>query len=173
MDKLQMIDLVLQQQANGASRDAIIIGLVGTAGISINKATNLYAEVAKAEGWSKAITSHKDAALAELASTYGSQWDADDVKHAVIDLTSTYGIAESTARDYCKAYSDLIGVDHPVTDPRTAMFDYLIEHSDHMSYDELKAGFKAFAKDLGRSDSNINEYWKGYDLHVALTAAKS
>ena len=163
---------IIDQHANGSARDAIIIGLVTEFDISINKATKEYATVARAEGWTVAATSHKEDALAVLASQYTiGSWDHQAVTDSVIELAARYDIAESTARDYTKAFSKSLDVVHPVLDPRAAMFEYLIENSPHMSYDELKDGFKAFAKSLGRSPSNINEYWKGYDLHVALKDA--
>jgi len=167
--------IIADYLAEGMSRDAVIIKLATDHGMTINKATNEYAAYAKEAGLTSSVTSHKDAALESLATGYQPEnWTAKAVKDAILDLVELYGVAESTARDYCKAYSKQLGVDHPVEDPRAAMFQYLVDHAPHMSYDELKAGFKAYAKDeLGRSPSNINEYWKGYDLHLALMAAES
>ena len=152
------------------SRDQIIIILVTDEGISINAATKAYAAVAKAEGWTTALVSHKDAALLWLGDTYGpADWTATGVRDLIIVMADKYGIAESTARDYAKAYSELLGVDHPVLDPRAAMFTWLVANAETAT----KAEFKAFAGQdgLGRSDSNVNEYWKGLELHRAILAA--
>ena len=164
-----MDQIIIAAQAASQSRDQIIITLVTEHGLSISKASNLYAKVAKAEGWVTGAVSHKDEALADLHNDYTADtWDAKAVKAAVVDLQDRYGIAESTARDYCKAFSEELGVDYPVEDPREAMFNWLIEH--HL--DGTKDDFKAYCKELGRSDSNINEYWKGLELHRAIIAAK-
>jgi hypothetical protein len=154
------------------SRDMIIIKLATEHGCSVNKATKEYAAYAKANGLTASVSSHKEAATDWLAIEFADrEWNAKAVSDAVKDIVNNWGVAESTARDYCKAYSESIGVAHPVADPRAAMFAFLIENR-HLPVDVLKADFKAYAKDeLGRSPSNINEYWKGYELHLALTAA--
>jgi hypothetical protein len=162
-------DAVVAAHDAGNTRDQTIIALVGDHGLSLNAATKAYATVAKSEGWVTALVSHKDAALDRLAEAYGSDWTAEDVRAAVIDLTDWFSIAESTARDYAKAYSELLGVDHPVIDPRAAMFEWLVTNSATAT----KAEFIAYAgpNGLGRSVSNVNEYWKGLELHRAILAA--
>ena len=104
-------------------------------------------------------------------------WDAAAVKRAAIDLAHDYGVAESTARDYCKAFSKLLGVEHPVADPRAVMFAWFRDVAPTMELDDRKAAFKAYCGDASnfddgkpRSSSNINEYWKGYELHLFLEA---
>lgn len=166
--KTEIRDLIIACHDADDSRDATIIALVSEHGMSLNAATKAYGEVAKAEGWTKALVSHKDAALEMLETAYGTAWDAQTVKDAVIELAAEFGVAESTARDYCKAYSEALGVTHPILDPRAAMFDWLVANAEYGT----KAEFKEFAKDLGRSDSNINEYWKGMELHRAILAAQ-
>lgn len=163
-------DFIVSSQAAGDSRDAIIISLVSEYGLSLNAATRAYADAAKAEGWTTGRESHKDAAIATLTITYGSDWDAAAVKAAVVELAAEYGVAESTARDYCRAYSEVLDVPHPVEDPRKAMFDWLVENAATAE----KADFVAFAGEggLGRSASNVNEYWKGLELHRAILAAQ-
>jgi len=167
---ISISDLIIAAHATDDTRDATIIMLVTEHSLSINAATKAYAAVAKAEGWTTALVSHKDAVLAMLAEQFPeSQWDVRAVKDVIVDIVAEYGVAESTARDYCKAHSKSMGVDHPVADPRTAMFTWLVENAATATKDE----FKAFAgKDgLGRSDSNVNEYWKGLELHRAILAA--
>ena len=165
---------IIDRNTAGDTRDQIIIGLVSDHGLTLNAATRAYADTAKAEGWSTGRTSHKDAALLLLGARYpivtatGEGWAAEQVAEAVIDLVAEYAIAESTARDYCRAYSELLGVDHPVLDPRAQMFAWLVANAESGT----KAEFKEFATELGRSPSNINEYWKGMELHRAILAAQ-
>ena len=164
---------IIALHAEGQTRDQIIIALVSEDGMTLNAATKAYAEAAKSEGWATGRESHKEAALEWLAESYTDEtWTAEAVKHAVLDVSEKFGVTESTARDYCRAFSEDLGVTHPVADPRKAMFDWLIEN-DGMPVDEMKAAFKEFGKELGRSSSNVNEYWKGYELHLALVAAKA
>ena len=150
-------------------RDSIIIQLVTDHSVSINKATKLYGDYARENGLTAAIVSHKEDALALLKRTYSKkQWTAEAVKDAVIDLQELYGVAESTARDYCKAYSKALGVALPIVDPRHAIFNWFIAHDGTAD----KAEFIEFAvTELGRSKSNANEYWKGYELHLVLVTA--
>lgn len=150
----------------GAERDTAIITLMTEQSITLNMATNVYAEYARDTGLTTAKVSHKAEALSDLAEEYGDDWTVKSVANAVIDLVDSYGVAESTARDYCKAYSDQLGVAHPISNPRAAIFDYLVANPEC-----TKAEFKEFAQGLGRSDSNINEYWKGMELHRAILAA--
>lgn len=153
---------------NDSTRDAIIITLVTDHGISLNKATNEYATYARDNGLTTVSTSHKADALEWLDEQFqGDDWDHTAVTDSVVDLQARYNVAESTARDYTKAFSKMLGVQHPTLNPRAAMFDYLVANPD-----TTKDEFKAFAKDLGRSDSNINEYWKGMELHRAIVAAQ-
>lgn len=143
------------------TRDQIIIHLATSEDISINMATNRYADYARENNLTAVVTSHKEEALEWLGQEFDGQvWDHTAVRDAIVELQSIYSVAESTARDYTKAYSKSLGVTHPTFDPRQAMFDYLKSNADC-----TKAEFKEFAKDLGRSDSNINEYWKCMEFH--------
>ena len=151
------------------TRDEAIIELVTHQGYTLNKATKAYAAYAKEHGLTAAIVSHKEAALDRLREIYGDaqdNWTAQAVKDEVIEMAAEYEIAESTARDYCKAFSEELGVAHPILNPREAIFEYFKEHGDHVTKD----GFMDYAvNELGRSKSNANEYWKGYELHLYLT----
>jgi hypothetical protein len=151
---------------DGSTRDAIIVGLVTGHKLTLNAATKAYAEWAKEEGIAPTLTSHKTEALAELREQFDAgSWDHKAVQDMVIVLADQYGIAESTARDYCKAYSEELGVAHPVQNPREAIFEWFKNAGD----DASKESFMKFAVDhLGRSQSNANEYWKGYELHLFL-----
>ena len=165
--------------ADNLSRDQIIITLVTEYGCTLNKAQNEYAAYAKAHNLSSAPTSHKEGALDALRELYADNmtgWTAMAVRDHVIEFQADYEIAESTARDYCKAFSDEMGVTHPVLDPRRCIFDWFKAHdltnpaADHYEdLDEMKSAYIDFATNTcGRSRSNANEYWKGYELHLEL-----
>ncbi len=163
-------DRIAGLYTDGKSRDEIIVKLVTTGEkFSLNKATKAYAEWAKEEGIAPVLTSHKDAALTELREQFDADsWDAKAVTDMVIVLADQFGVAESTARDYCKAYSEELGVTHPVLNPREAIFEWFATHE--AAGDVTKESFMAYAtKELERSQSNANEYWKGYELHLFLS----
>ena len=153
----------------GATRDEIIINLVSEHGLSLNAATKAYAAWAKEAGVSSAPVSHKEGALDQLRELYAENmdgWTAQAVADHVVEFVADYEIAESTARDYCKAFSKEMEVDHPVANPREAIFQWFMDNgTDHVAdRDE----FMDFAESIGRSKSNANEYWKGYELHLHL-----
>ena len=155
---------------SGISRDTAIITMVTEHGLTLNKATQTYAEMAKDQGITQ--SSKKADAAEYLAGQYEDEWDAKDVSDAIVELVDDLGVTASTARDYCKAHSEAMGWEHPSSSPREAMFEWLIAN-DGTDVPTMKKAFKAYAKKtLGRSESNINEYWKGYELHLALIAAK-
>lgn len=157
--------------AADGTRDTVIIGLVTEGDMSLNKATKLYGDYAKANGLTSGVVSHKADALEWLGLNYPEFTDAAQVKSAVIELQAEFDVAESTARDYVKAYAKQMGVDLPIEDPREAMFQWFVNRIQG-GQDIDKADFIEYAcEKLGRSKSNANEYWKGYELHLALVAA--
>lgn len=163
-------DVLAQAHVDGLTRDQAIIILVTDHSHTLNKATKAYAEWAKEEGIAPTLTSHKDEVLTLLRGAYpkGKGWDAEAVKARVITLADEYGVAESTARDYCKAYSEELGVTHPVLDPKTAIFEWFRDNRQ-LDVDAMKEAYMKFATgELKRSKSNANEYWKGYELHMYL-----
>jgi hypothetical protein len=148
-------------------RDTLILAAVED-GASLNMATNAYAAFAKEAGITATVTSYKAEVLEGLSVEYDvDNWDADAVKEEVVRIVTGYSVAESTARDYCKAFSTLIGVVHPVLNPREAIFEWFRDMAAEGS-PITKKGFMEYAKSLGRSQSNANEYWKGYELHLYL-----
>lgn len=163
-------DTIATLLEDSMNRDAIIIYLVTEHELSVNKATKVYGDYAREHGLTAAIVSYKADALQWLGDHHTKKtWTAKAVKDAVIDLSEEFKVAESTARDYCKAFSKQLGVDLPITDPREAIFAWFIKHDG----DCTKEQFTAFAVEkLGRSKSNANEYWKGYELHLAIAAGK-
>lgn len=165
--------------ADNLSRDQIIVTLVTEYGITLNKAQNEYAAYAKAHNLSSAPTSHKEGALDALRQLYADNmdgWTAQAVRDHVIEFQADYDIAESTARDYTKAFSEEMGVAHPQLDPRQCIFDWFKSHditnpdADHYEdIAEMKSAYIQYATEVcGRSRSNANEYWKGYELHLEL-----
>lgn len=154
----------------GKDRDGVIIELVSGGDYTLNSATNAYAAYARANGLTRAVVSYKDDALAQLTEKYADGgWNPQAVLDEMANLQEDYGVADSTARDYCKAYSDSIGVPLPSVDPRAAMFDWITANLPHMGRDELRKAFLKYAvEDLGRSKSNANEYAKGLDLHFHI-----
>jgi hypothetical protein len=173
MTKFNYTGYIENALINDTARDLIIIGLVTESGCTLNKATAQYAKYAKDNGTSTKVISHKADALVWLADAYdinNDDWDHVAVTHAIVTLQDKYQIAESTARDYTKAYSKELGVIHPKLDPRAAMFTWLKDNHG-MDQDAMKIAFKAYATDeLQRSASNVNEYWKAYEFHLFMVA---
>ena len=141
--------------------------------MTLNAATKAYGVWARENGLVTAKVSRKDEALEWLADEFhtAEDWRPITVKGAILDLVDRFEVAESTARDYCKAFSeDTLGMPLPTENSRTRMFQWLKDH-DGDEVIQMKADFRDYATDeLGRSSSNINEYWKGYELHLFLMA---
>jgi hypothetical protein len=150
----------------GLNRDQAIITAV-QAGVTLNTATKHYAAWAKENGLTTQIVSHKAEALEFLAKKYKGKFTIDSAREAQPLIEDEFGVAESTARDYAKAYCEQIGIEYPVVNPREAIFKWF-----EKAVNPTKEEFTIFCKkELNRSDSNINEYWKGYELHLYLTGA--
>jgi hypothetical protein len=160
-----MQDLYTAAHAEGKTRDEMIIAAVQD-GNSLNAAIKTYATWAKASGISSALVSHKETALEDLSGEYGDgAMTVDEVRTAVAALQVTYDVAESTAKDYVRAHLDSNGHAWPVLNPREAIFAWFKSEGDTADHAE----FITFACDtLGRSRSNANEYWKGFELHLHL-----
>ena len=149
------------------TRDAIIIKLVTEHDLTLNAATKAYAAVAKDKGWTAAIVSHKEDALAYISDGYDDTLSIKDARELIAYFQTEYGVAESTARDYVKAHCDATGTTYPVVNPREAIFEWFKQ----AGADADKKEFMEYATEtLGRSQSNANEYWKGYELHLYLIA---
>lgn len=149
----------------GMGRDTAIITAV-TSGMTLNTATHHYAAWAKSKGLTSVIVSHKSEALEFLAAEYPTQFNLDNVREALPIMVEKFSVAESTARDYAKAYCEQLGIEYPVINPRDAIFSWF-KSTDSVT----KEAFMKFAtEELKRSQSNANEYWKGYELHLHLIA---
>ena len=169
MKKLTAVEYIAQK-VDTEARDTIIITLVSDFGMTLNKATNTLATYRKDNGLTSAVKSHKQEALEYLTASYDVlAWTPATAMAATLELVYKFNVADSTARDYCKAYSKVLGVAHPVHNPREAMFNWL-KDNEVDDKEQMKADFKAFGKDIGRSPSNINEYWKCYEFHLFMQA---
>lgn len=162
-----MQDLYTKLHAENKTRDEMVIAAVQD-GSTLNAAIKGYATWAKASGVSNALVSHKADALTDLAEEYGEDtMTVDQVRTAVASLQAVYDVAESTAKDYVRAHLDDNGHEWPVINPREAIFAWFKSQGDSADHAE----FITFACDtLGRSRSNANEYWKGFELHLHLVA---
>ncbi len=159
--------LFSQMYDDGLTRDQAIITAV-QAGLTLNTATKHYAMFAKEVGLTTQLVSHKSEALDLLAEKYKGKFTLDNAHEAIPLLVEKFGVAESTARDYAKAYCDRLDVTYPVQNPRELIFAWFL---DRKGKEITKKEFLEFAVDeLKRSDSNANEYWKGYELHIHLSA---
>lgn len=150
------------------TRDMNIITAVQD-GETLNAATKRYASWARDLGiGGLQIVSHKSEALTDLATEYGTEaLTVDQVRTAVASLQAAYDVAESTAKDYVRAHLDDNGHEWPVINPREAIFAWFKSEGDSADHAE----FITFATEtLGRSRSNANEYWKGFELHLHLVA---
>lgn len=165
-----MVAVLDGMMGDNLTRDAIIIRLVSEHGLTLNKATATYQEYAKDKGISKALVSKKDEAFEYMASLNDVEWDdskwISDLMH---DLRGEFGVAESTARDYIKAYAKEKGIIIPSADPRADLFVWLkVNDGTYDDVAKMKEAFIEFGTALGRSRSNLNEYWKGYELHLFI-----
>lgn len=159
-------EIIRAEHDNELTRDQIIVKLVTEHGLTLNTATKAYAAEAKEAGWSSTIVSYKEEALAYISERHETL-DAQQVKDLVIEICDEFDVADSTARDYIKAWCEAAGQDYPIENPREAIFNWFKAAGDTAEKDD----FMAFAVDtLGRSQSNANEYWKGYELHLFLIA---
>ena len=170
--KIDITDVIYSEYDNGLSRDQIIILLVSEHGLTLNAATKAYAKVAKEYGWTATLVSHKADAIEYI----DDELDAGaptvaEVQGLIPAIVSRFEVAESTARDYIRAYCDERGFDYPVLNPREAIFEWFKHEAPNHDPADRKAAFMEYATgELGRSQSNANEYWKGYELHLYLTA---
>lgn len=149
------------------SRDTNIIAAYAAKDGTINAITKAYAKWAKAEGISTSLVSYKEEALELLAAEFPDGIQIADIIGAVGLIEGQYGVVESTAKDYIKAYLHGRGEVYPVSDPRAMIFEWFKLAGDEADHDE----FIAWACDedgLNRSRSNANEYWKGFELHLHL-----
>lgn len=157
--------MIADAHAEGMTeRDQLILAMVDK-GASLNMATNAYSMFAKEAGLTSPMHSYKDEVLEGLAAEYDeTNWTIDAVREETQRIVDGYQVAESTARDYCKAFSEVLGIEHPVLNPRDQIFAWFKAQGASANKDD----FMEFAKGIGRSQSNANEYWKGYELHLYL-----
>lgn len=155
-----------------ADRDAAILWAYGRGnGATLNMADKAYGMAGLKLGGGAPV-SRKEEALEWLASEYGTRWDADAVRTAIRAIVARFEVKEGTARDYTKAYSEELEVEHPTTASTTdsdEVIAWVVEHyDDHADYESLKNALIEEFTARGRSRSNINEYTKGLRMHFAI-----
>jgi hypothetical protein len=166
-------DIFDQGQEDGSSRDSIIVAMV-QGGLSLNYSQNIYKELAKEAGLEVTRGGHKTEALALLE---GAGIDPDDfitveVRSSLREqLREKFGVAESTANDYLKAYAvkhdiELPGGGGPTSEMAGKIYDFVMANPDCD-----KAAFKDFMEGFGRSKGNIDENWRGVLLARRLLAS--
>ena len=157
--------------ADNKSRDMIIVGLVQS-GISLNTSQNLYKEFALEAGLTSAKVGYRVEALAYLTvENYeiGTAESRADVRAALVEK---FGVANSTANDYIKAYAESAGIELPRSsfgsnpEDQAKIFDWIAA-----SPDCEKAEFAEFMKTtMGRSSGSIDETYRGLVLARKLAA---
>lgn len=161
--------LLEEAVAHGTTRDMVIIDMVSNHDYSLNSATKLYAELAKDLGIATGKKSRKDEAIPLLNTS--SPMSADDIRDECDGVANTLGITSKTVQGYLKEIYELNDWHWPaVGSASEAILDWLT--ANHECNKEQFEKFMATASDNGtkRSQSNINEYWKGMTLHRRITA---
>lgn len=150
------------------SRDVIILDMVKN-GMSLNKATKEYIKGKKAAGIAVGVVSHKVEAFEyldglALAGTVSPS-------QIVADLVAEFGVVADTAMGYLKAHAEENGYEVATRMASQSILDWICDHAPAErdgDWDGFDEQFKAHMTELGKSESNINEYRKGIRLHLAL-----
>ena len=153
------------------SRDEIIIDMMQTNGWTMNKATNEYVKAKKAAGFQMGVVSRKDDAYELMI---GMDLESPiDPKAVVESIVDELGVAESTARDYLKAYAKDKGLEIASGKDSQPILDWIVANApidgtadDWVAFDKE---FIAWGTEEGRTRSNLNEYRKGIKLHLMLS----
>ena len=153
------------------TRDAVILDLVNTHGMSLNKATKEYVRLRKAAGFSVGVVSHKAEALAYLAEQ--GLTSPVNPKPLVADLVAEFDVKDDTAMSYIKAYAEEHGLEVKTRLASNDILEWIVEHAPYSEehegeWAEFDASFKEWMLAQGKSESNINEYRKGIKLHLML-----
>jgi len=150
------------------TRDAVILDLVNTHGMSLNKATKEYVRLRKAAGFSVGVVSHKAEALAYLAEQ--GLTSPVNPKPLVADLVAEFDVKDDTAMGYIKAYAEEHGLEVKTRLASNDILEWIVDNApaDDDDWTEFDASFKEWMLAQGKSESNINEYRKGIKLHLML-----
>lgn len=158
------LDQMVEAHGEGTSRDDIIVAMIGS-GMTLNKAVQTYAAYAKEAGIETGKRSRKPEALELIGELDGTE-TAVDLGERITKVVEQLGVTKDTARGYIKGVYETNDWTMPaVGSASEEMLEWLVENHD-CTQDE----FKTFASGLGRSSSNINEYWKGMTLHRRILA---
>jgi len=151
------------------TRDAVILDLVNSHGMSLNKATKEYVRLRKAAGFSVGVVSHKAEALAYLAEQ--GLTSPVNPKPLVADLVAEFDVKDDTAMSYIKAYAEEHGLEVKTRLASNDILEWIVDNApaDDEDWTEFDASFKKWMLAQGKSESNINEYRKGIKLHLMLS----
>jgi hypothetical protein len=160
-------------QAAGSGRDQIIVAMV-QGGFTLNYAQNAYKLMAKEAGLETSRGGHKAEALQSLESAdiAPEQFLLLETRQSLRkQLQDKFGVAESTANDYIKAYAvkhdiELPGGGGPTSEMAGHIFDFVMANQNCE-----KPAFKEFMEGHGRSKGNVDENWRGVLLARRLLTA--
>ena len=154
------------------TRDAVILDLVNTHGMSLNKASKEYVRLKKAAGYTVGVTSHKAEAVAWLAEQ--GLTSPVNAKPLVAELTDRFEVKDDTAMSYIRAYAEEHGLEVKTRVASSEILDWIVDNAPHgedsLEWTEFDEHFKEWMLAQGKSESNINEYRKGIKLHLMLAA---
>lgn len=153
-------------------RDLIITDMVINHEYSLNAATKRYAELAKEAGIATGRTSRRKEALEQL--DISAPLSADEIGDMCTGVAHKLGITAKTVAGYLKEYYEAKDWHWPAAGSASeAILDWLVAHNECTK--EQFEGFMATAAEDGgkRSQSNINEYWKGMTLHRRIIKLQS
>lgn len=162
-NKQKAQDIFDQGHVDKLTRDQIIVAMV-QGGLSLNYAQNNYKAMAKEAGIETIRGGHKAEALQLLES---AEIDPDDFVKVDVrqnlrkQLQDKFGVAESTANDYLKAYAktkdiELPGGGGPTSEMAGHIYDWVMANQN-----AEKPAFKEFMEGYNRSKGNIDENWRG------------
>ena len=154
------------------TRDAVILDLVNTHGMSLNKASKEYVRLKKEAGFAVGVTSHKVEAVAYLATL--DLTSPVNPKPLVAELVARFEVKDDTAMSYIRAYAEEHGLEVKTRVASSEILDWIVDNApygdDSQDWVEFDASFKKWMLAQGKSESNINEYRKGIKLHLMLAA---
>jgi hypothetical protein len=149
--------------AANQTRDQIIVSMV-QGGLSLNFSQNTYKALAKEAGLETIRGGHKAEAIQHLEGLKikTEEFVTTETRAKLrTQLQEKFGVAESTANDYIKAYAakheiELPGGGGPTSEMSGHIFDFVMANPDCE-----KAQFKEFMEGYNRSKGNIDENWRG------------
>jgi len=156
----------------GDSRDTIIVEMVKR-GVSLNTAQIQYKELAAEAGIVSTRIGYRTEAMSYLDNAQPDLLDEEVRSSIRAELQEEFGVAQSTANDYIKAWAEKEGVELPRSnfganpEEQQQIFDWICANPNCE-----KPEFVEFMKgELGRSPGSIDETFRGIMLARKLQAA--